>query len=91
MRELVYQSLMGLAQSGDPRPLQVAIKALPAGDEKTLLLELFPEPEQPDPMMADPMAGMGAPAGPPPDITTVLSQLQGSGASKGGIQTVSRV
>jgi hypothetical protein len=94
MREILKQGLLAGAAANDPKAFMVAIEALPEGEEKELFKKFYTpdEPQMSPEQMA--MAGMGAPAapaGPPPDITTVLSQLDQGGQTRGGIQTVARV
>lgn len=98
--EKAEQGLMAMLTSGqpiaDPRVPMVLIEMLPAGQMRTTMEKFFsPEGEQMSPeqqmaaagmMGADPMMAEG-----PPDITTVLSRLEGNGSTAGGVQTVARI
>jgi hypothetical protein len=65
-------------------------------DRKTEILEKFFTPYEPqmDEMeqeFAAPPEAMQMPGGPPPMVSTVLSRLEASGATEGGVQTVGRL
>lgn len=93
-------ALMGILTSGqpfpDPRVPMVLIEMLPDGEFRASMEKYFAdEGEQMTPeeeMIAAGMMG-GDPMGleAPPDITTVLSRLEGSGGVSGGVQTVGRL
>jgi hypothetical protein len=80
------------AQAGDPtaRLAIVEIALKPANRAETLAKYFTPQEPQPSPEEAA-MAGIGAQAGPPPDVTTILSRLEASGATDAGAQTVGRL
>jgi hypothetical protein len=89
MRAVLQQGLLAAASQNDPKAMMVAVDSLPEGAEKALYQKwLTPDGDEMSPEEEE-MAGAGAPP-PSGDITTVLSQLTGSGA-RSGLQTVSRV
>lgn len=91
---VAFDTIMALAGQGDVRAMATAIKLLPAGDMRSVFEEFF-QTEEPQIAEAEAQLQPPAPAGAPPDTTTVLSRLMGGdggGAeSTGGIQTVGRL
>lgn len=92
MREVLSRALMEAAAANDPRALMLAAEALPEGDPLKTLANKYFTPQEPQ-VSPEEQAMLQPPAqqGPPPDVTTVLSQLPSQGAPKAGIQTVGRV
>lgn len=100
-RGALIQGLMARSQSPDPaeanRATMALLEFLPAGELKTALLKFY-SPSEPEVSREEEQflgAGQesmpGMAGGPPPDITTVLSQLRSGGAARGGVQTVTRI
>lgn len=75
-----------LANIADERVRKAAIKMLPQGDMRSILEEIFAEPEQE--AAAPPPVAMPEQM---PDVQTVLSRLQGDGSVESGSQLVQRV
>lgn len=92
------------AQQGDPQATMALVEIYQSPDEIEDVLVKFFTPQEPqlspeEMMMAMGMGGMGgggqppmtAEVGPPPSVTTVLSQLGAGGELEGGIQTASTI
>lgn len=93
--EQAESTLMAAMTSGqpmDPRVAMTLIEMLPESKMKSTLRKFW-TPEEPsmspeqEAMLAPPV--QAAPAGPPPDVQTMLSRLTAAGP-QGGVQTVSR-
>jgi hypothetical protein len=87
------------AQQGDPQAMMVLVEIYQSPDKMEDVLVKFFTPQEPmlspEEMMM--MQGMGQPgmtapnSGPPPSVTTVLSQLGAGGETEGGVQTASTI
>lgn len=87
------------AQQGDPQATMALAEIYNSPDKMDEILTRFFTPQEPQ-MSPEEMAmamGMGQPgqntppAGPPPSVTTVLSQLGAGGEMEGGVQTASTI
>ena len=88
---------------GDPRATLALVEIYQSPDRMPEILAKFFTPEDPEMSPEEQMflqqalagaamgGGGGAPGGQPPDVTTVLSRLEGSGGAEGGAQTVARL
>lgn len=92
---VAMDSLLAMAQQGDPAALMAAIEMMPEGEAKRALAKFYtPQEPQMSPeeeaMVAPPADAPPLPSE-PPDVATVLSRLTGAGEVQGGVQTVGRL
>lgn len=87
--KVAFDTLLAMANSGDPRAMMAAIELIPPGDMRDVLERVFTPPEEEQPAVAPPVAPPEL-GGAGEDVATVLSRLTPSGGT-GGLQTVSRV
>lgn len=90
------------APQGDPAATLALVEINENPDQVTEILKKFFTPQEPqispeeEAFMAaqgggGPMGDLAAAGGPPPAVSTVLSRVEGSGATEGGVQTVGRL
>jgi len=102
--QAMFDTITNNAINGDPAAKLLLAELIESGGKNfAQILKKFLSPEEPDlsddeqafleaQLQAQQGGQPGAPQGPPPDVTTVLSQLQqGGGVGGGGIQTVGRL
>ena len=91
--DLLMGKLAMADEQGDAAATAAIVEIMENPKDKLKILKKWLTPQEPE-MNEQEMAfagASGAPAGPPPDVTTVLSQLEGGGGVKGGVQTVGRL
>jgi hypothetical protein len=97
--EDMYTALQQLAAQNDPRALATLVEISEDPQNRAEILRKFFTPQQPEmsPEEQQMMGGMGLPGGEglipeaPPDVQTVLSQMEQGGGVQGGVQTVGRM
>lgn len=88
----LFAALEQRAAQGDPTAAMALVEIRETPDRTDDILKKFFTPSEPQMSPEEQMmAGQGGtePAGPPPSIQTVLSELGSTGATRGGAQTVS--
>lgn len=97
--EDMYTALQQLAAQNDPRALATLVEISEDPQNRAEILRKFFTPQQPEmsPEEQQMMGAMGMPGGEglipeaPPDVQTVLSQMEQGGGIQGGVQTVGRM
>jgi hypothetical protein len=87
---VLLQKLMQADEMGDPAAKAAIVEIMDNPKDKTKILKKWMTPQEPA-MSEEEMAfagAPGAPAGPPPAVGTLLSQLESGGGVKSGSQTV---
>jgi hypothetical protein len=93
-RQDLFAALEQMAAQGDPRAAMVLVQIMDKPDQTIAILKKFFTPEQPEMSPEEQaMAQQGAPGeemaiGPPPSVQSVLTELEASGVTGGGVQTV---
>lgn len=86
----LQQALAARAQQGDPGAMMALVEIYNSPDKMGEILNQFFTPNEPEasPEQAQ-ILGQGGPSqGPPPSVTTLLSQMSGTGEIEQGAQTV---
>jgi len=89
----LFASLEQRAAQGDPQAAMILVEIMDRPDQTIQILKKFFTPEEPQMSPEEAaMAGQGPPGeagmGPPPNVQSVLSELEASGTTGGGVQTV---
>jgi hypothetical protein len=93
-RQDLFTALEMMASQGDPRAAMVLVEIMDKPDQTVTILKKFFTPQEPQMSPEEEqMAQAGGPPGatgmgPGPSVQSVLTELEGSGTTGGGVQTV---
>jgi hypothetical protein len=97
-RQDLFAALEQMAAQNDPRAAMVLVEIMDKPDQTVAILKKFFTPQEPEMSPEEQQMaqggvpggqpGAGGGIGPPPSVQSVLSELEASGVTGGGVQTV---